>query len=512
MTWRFVLVSLSGLAVVAALVIGAFRIRPLMVKLNLRVLGALPVVSGAFLVGLGAWLWFEAHGAGEARGTVAALLLSGIGVLIGAAMWVGGSLASQVQTERGAIEGRLEARTRELREALAAAERSHAQLRALIDVAEAMPFEYSLIEGKMTWSNPEAAARLLGVSLAGMPLDEYVDRFVAEDDREGLATAMAELLASPPGTVRRHEYRVRTVDGQLRSLRVAATVLFEGAQPTALRGYAFDVTTLRRLEADLLHAQKLEAIGVLAAGLAHEINTPAQYVGDSIGWVRDALPPVFEAVGTALEELEAAAPDRARRLRLTLEDADLEYARTEAPRALDRALEGSQRIAEIVRAMKAFSKSERTTVDLQELLRNTLLVAGNRVADHARVRLDFAAMPLVRAHAGDLGQVFLNLLTNAADACASKGGGQIVVSISERDGGALVSVSDDGPGITAEAGPRVFDPFFTTKPVGRGSGQGLSQSRRIVLEGHQGKLWFDTRPGEGTTFYVWLPFEPAAGN
>ncbi|HEX3914761.1 MAG TPA: ATP-binding protein [Steroidobacteraceae bacterium] len=272
-----------------------------------------------------------------------------------------------------------------------------------------------------------------------------------------------------------------------------------------------------RMVIELQLAQKLESVGRLAAGIAHEINTPIQYVGDSVHFLRSA----FEDLGNLLDgssEAAALLPDSEGRTAYRLEVArliekyDLQYLRDEVPKAFGRTFDGVERVTNIVKAMKEFAHpdaNEQTAVDLLHALETTLLVASNEYKYVAKVRTEFSELPDVVCNVGELNQVFLNLIVNAAHAIkdAGKGveSGEIVIS-AVRDGAqAVIRVRDNGCGVPAENLGKLYDPFFTTKEVGRGTGQGLAISHSIVVDKHGGEISVASEVGVGTQFTVRLP-------
>ncbi len=285
-----------------------------------------------------------------------------------------------------------------------------------------------------------------------------------------------------------------------------------------------NVTERFKLEKELRQAQKLESIGQLAAGIAHEINTPTQYVGDNTRFLKDAFGDLLEIVKD-LEDLLAAvkkeAPDMdlIRQIERRLEDADLPYLEEEIPRAIEQSLEGIDRVTRIVRSMKEFSHpggDEKMSVDINRALESTITVARNEWKYVADLETDFAEdLPLVPCFPGELNQVFLNIIINAAHAIGEKqngeinGKGLIRISSAQRNGSVEVCISDTGGGIPQHIQHRIFDPFFTTKEVGRGTGQGLAIAHRVVIEKHKGSLTFRTEEGVGTTFRILLPLERA---
>jgi two-component system NtrC family sensor kinase len=283
-----------------------------------------------------------------------------------------------------------------------------------------------------------------------------------------------------------------------------------------------DLRERRRLELELRHAQKLEALGQLSAGFAHEINTPMQYIGDNLYFIRDSfreLLPLLQLAAAAPQQLQQlpAASGLAAALVQAAAAADLEFARERLPRAVDSALEGMERVSRIVEAMKAFShpQTEMGPTDLNRCLADTLTVARNEYKYVAEVQTEFGELPAVTCNGSDLNQVFLNLIVNAAHAIEERFGdssrqGLIRVRTVCEDGRARITIGDNGTGIPEAIRRRVFDPFFTTKEVGKGTGQGLAISRSIVVERHGGSLSFDTEPGVGTTFHVCIPVEGPA--
>jgi PAS domain S-box-containing protein len=286
-----------------------------------------------------------------------------------------------------------------------------------------------------------------------------------------------------------------------------------------------DVTDREILGQQLRQAQKLEAIGQLAAGIAHEINTPTQYVGDNTRFLQESWHSFNELLAIAREMRQRAAAgsissQTLQRFDALAQAADFEYLQTEIPRAIEQSLDGIERVAKIVRAMKDFShpgSEEKKSIDINQAIETTITVARNEWKYVADVETHFDSnLPLVLCHAGEFNQVILNLLINAAQAIAqaleggSQGKGKIVVSTTCDQDWAEISISDTGAGIPEAVRSRVFEPFFTTKPVGKGTGQGLALAHTAIVRRHAGKLWFDSELGKGTTFYIRLPLGQAA--
>ena len=274
-----------------------------------------------------------------------------------------------------------------------------------------------------------------------------------------------------------------------------------------------------QLKAELLQALKLEAVGRLASGIAHELNTPIQFIGDNTYFIQEAFASVLGLLRLHQQAIDASSIslDVRQELQHAAGEADLPYLIEEGPKSISRTLEGVQRVATIVRAMKEFAhpdQKEMVATDLNRSLLATIEVARNEYKYVANVRTDFGDIPQVTCHAGDLNQVFLNIIVNAAHAIedvvkGSESKGTIVVQTRQERDEVVIAISDTGGGIPEAIRDRIFDPFFTTKVVGRGTGQGLAIARSVV-EQHDGTVRFETELGKGTTFYIRLPLDAAA--
>jgi signal transduction histidine kinase len=286
-----------------------------------------------------------------------------------------------------------------------------------------------------------------------------------------------------------------------------------------------DVTEKLAFERELRQTQKLEAIGQLAAGIAHEINTPIQYVGDNTNFLRDSFKDLLEAFSTYDRLLQAVKNQTVSDVLLdTVEkcigETDLPYLKEEIPRAIEQSLDGVRRVTEIVTAMRDFSHpggDRKTLVDLNHAINNTITVARNEWKYVAEMELDLDPdLPEVLCLPGEINQVFLNIIVNAAHAIADvlrenkQSRGKISITTRKKNNSAAIYISDTGAGIPKEVQHRIFDPFFTTKGVGQGTGQGLAIAHRVIIEKHRGNLRFDTRENEGTTFIIELPLPPGS--
>jgi PAS domain S-box-containing protein len=272
-----------------------------------------------------------------------------------------------------------------------------------------------------------------------------------------------------------------------------------------------------RMGIELQLAQKLESVGRLAAGIAHEINTPIQYVGDSVHFLRSAyddMNQLLDVCRQTVDSLPAGAEHDASKLAVAQAATrhDLDFLRTEIPKAFDRTFDGVERVTNIVKAMKEFAhpdEKEQNPSDLNHALQTTLLVASNEYKYLARIETDFGHLPPVMCNVGELNQVFLNLIVNAAHAIQDAGkdvtAGCIHVTTAVDGDAVLIRIGDNGCGVPAENLDKLYDPFFTTKEVGRGTGQGLAITHSIVVDKHGGDIGVQSTVGLGTEFSLRLP-------
>ncbi len=287
-----------------------------------------------------------------------------------------------------------------------------------------------------------------------------------------------------------------------------------------------DITERKQLEAQVFQSENMKAIGQLAAGIAHEINTPTQYIGDNVRFLQDSFA-AYSAVAEAGAELlekarqDALVPALWEELERRIALADLPYLRDEVPLAFKQSMDGIHRVTEIIRAMRQFTHgaiTERKMIDLNQAILGTITVARNewKYVAEMETRLD-PELPLVPCFPGEINQVLLNLIVNAAHAVADvvhpfgkqgeavESKGRITVSTQQEQDWVEIRVEDTGTGIPEDIRGRVFDLFFSTKAVGKGTGQGLSICHAVVVDKHGGTLAFETETGRGTTFIMRLP-------
>ena len=412
-------------------------------------------------------------------------------------------------SQQTAQNERLQARLKERTERLTLATQS----------GELGVWEYDIAANILTWDQQM-------MTLYGLTPETFSGCYEAWSERlhpDDKARAEAEFHGAIQSDGKFNtEFRIVLLNGTTRYIRANAVILKDESN-THIRaiGLNQDVTDRKLLESQLAHAQKLESVGQLAAGIAHEINTPIQYIGDNIRFLTESFLElqtfqdkclallVSTPEGTTLAELmqqTQAAQDAA----------DTEYLFEEIPKALAQSLDGVERVSQIVLAMKHFShpgSKDKIRVDINRAIDSTITVARNEWKYLAEMVTDFdATLPLVSCLPGDFNQVVLNLIINAshaiADATRETGEKGTITVSTRRDGDWVeIRIQDTGTGIPESARGRIFDPFFTTKEVGKGTGQGLSIAHSIIVEKHEGTIGFETEMGKGATFVIRLPLE-----
>ncbi|WP_051305563.1 ATP-binding protein [Desulfogranum mediterraneum] len=305
-------------------------------------------------------------------------------------------------------------------------------------------------------------------------------------------------------------------------------VLDDSQELIGYRGVYRDITEKKRkeaqqriLEQELQQAQKMEAVGTLAAGIAHEINTPLQFIGDNTSFCQDSTDDLFHffQAGSVLLGADGMAPEElSEQYQQLREKYEIDYLEEELPKALQESLSGVEQVRTIIQAMKDFSHQgsvEKEEADINQALESTIVLCRNEWKYCAELTTDFSRdLPKVPCYIGELKQVFLNLIVNASHAiredqkAEGHGRGRIMVRTYSQGGMAIISIQDNGAGIPRAIRDRVFDHFFTTKEVGQGSGQGLAIAYQIIREKHLGSISFESHEGLGTTFVVKLPLQP----
>lgn len=371
-------------------------------------------------------------------------------------------------------------------------------------------YRFEVVNDGATQATGYSRAELL--SMTPIDLKPELDRASFEDLLRPLATGKTACID------------FQTLHQRKDGLNYPVQVLLHTAVYDSMPVYvAFvaDLSEIRQLESKLAQSQKLESIGQLAAGIAHEINTPMQCVSNNVQFLKDCNDRLFEVVDKLIATLDSDArpwAERKQEVDRLLEEARYARITSMAPSAIADAAEASRRVVDIVRAMKAMSHPgtrDKVEVDLNEILENAITISRNRWKYCAELELKLDPdLPPARVLPAELHQVFLNLIVNAADAIYEKNGensppGKIVVR-TQREGESIrIEIDDSGPGIPEEIRDRIFDPFFTTKEVGKGTGQGLAITYDIITNKHAGTVEVLSTDGVGATFVIHLPIPGA---
>jgi PAS domain S-box-containing protein len=396
---------------------------------------------------------------------------------------------------------------------------AHRENEALLGAMKSILIRTSA-EGTITRTN-STAIETFGFDRSRIIGKKIYEIEVGWDNRE--VRRLMKKCADSKKTVSSDDMKFKGVDGGERFVGFSVNPVFN--EESILNGFLFlgsDLTERRILESQLTQSQKLESIGSLAAGIAHEINTPTQFTGDNIHFLKDSFGDILEVVGkyrnlVAKCGATSTFADKISKIKKFEEELDIEYLIEEIPEAIESALSGTSRVSNIVKAMKDYSHpptSEKVLVDLNRVIDSVITISRNEWKYVAELETNFSdEIGMVPCFPDEFNQVILNLITNAAHAISEKLGesseekGLITVSTTREDEWAVITVSDTGSGIPDSIKGKVFDHFFTTKEVGRGTGQGLSISRNIIIEKHGGQITFDSTEGEGTSFVIKLPLE-----
>jgi two-component system NtrC family sensor kinase len=353
---------------------------------------------------------------------------------------------------------------------------------------------------------------MLGQDEASLGLDDAMT--------QALHDLEAQVIASGQPLVNR-KMDLTDNHGQLRALLLSVLPLAQGADGArGVIGVGADITHARELERQLAQANRLESIGQLAAGIAHEINTPIQYISDNTRFVAEATSTLLGAAQhvAALADSCDAGNGPMAQAKAIMDALELDFLGQEIPNALTESRDGLTRVTEIVRAMKDYAHpgSGRNDTDVNRAIESTVQVCRNEWKYIAQVHLDLAPNAgLAPCFEGELKQVILNMIVNAAHAIDEDRArpdhtdlGNITISTRREAEHFVITIADDGPGMDEKVRHRVFDPFFTTKQVGKGTGQGLSLAHAVIVTKHHGRIDLDTAPGHGATFTLHLPLNP----
>ncbi len=336
------------------------------------------------------------------------------------------------------------------------------------------------------------------------------------------AIAAAVLLMVTSLTIYGHKLSKRmTEDSQIKEQLIEAQI----KQNSELQ---LTLEDLHSTQTQMIHSEKMAALGQMVAGVAHEINNPLNFIHSNLNPIDEYT----EDLLTLSAAYQEHYPNPPKALQEEIEAADLEFLKEDMTKLMQSMRVGTERIREIVKSLRNFSRldeSDCKAVDVHEGINNTIMILqhrlkGNSERPNIELNKDFGQFPLVECFAGQLNQVFMNLLANAIDALEESNQGRSYQDIVDNpntiwihtyqqdEGWIAIAIADNGAGMTKDAAARIFNPFFTTKAVGKGTGLGLAISHQIITERHQGKIWCDSTPGEGTKFVIKIPtLQPEAG-
>jgi PAS domain S-box-containing protein len=382
-------------------------------------------------------------------------------------------------------------------------------------------------KGRVSFWNP-AATRIFGFSAEEAIGKDLYEMIAPGSDLKTFRNVFPIFVESGEGVRIGKTTQIVALTKDLREIHIEISISGEHFQD-GWHGIAIvrDISHRIALEAErvmmelqLHQAQKMEAVGQLASGIAHEINTPVQYIGDNTIFLRDMCSELLVFLDSLQREfLHGSLSEPAQAcLKSALDALDLKYLQEELPKAIQESLEGVSRVSKIVAAMKEFSHPSmglKRLVNLNRAIESTVLVCRNEWKYLADLELELdQTLPMVPCITDEFNQVILNLVINAAHAIEAASEGlekckKGLIRIITRHHNQLVEVlvSDTGTGIPDNIRARIFDPFFTTKPIGKGSGQGLAIARSIIVDKHQGGIRVETEPGKGTTFILELPLD-----
>ncbi len=421
------------------------------------------------------------------------------------------------------LERQVADQTAELRREVHVRSRAEAALRASRERLKAITdslFEGVMVidrNGRIRFANASARRFLAEGHHAkgpeGQPLDHFMAVRAGGEDI-GFADSPWRRVLAEKVTLTSDDAVFVKASGRAVAVAYACSPLADGQGRTAAIISFRDIEALKRAQTESMQSSRLASVGQLAAGIAHEINTPVQYIGDNLRFIATTVDSLFAALSSARQLSERANAEAAARFEAELAALQVDFLGEETPAAIRESQEGVAQIARIVLSMKEFShpgNSAKAMTDLNRCLESTLTVSRNAWKQVAEIDRRFdPELPSVLCHAGEMNQVFLNLIVNAAQAIEASGKslpGRIAVTTSRDGEQVTIRIEDSGTGIPEGLRDRIFDPFFTTKDVGKGTGQGLAICRNVVVTKHGGSIEVDGREGQGAIFTLRLPIE-----
>ncbi len=414
-------------------------------------------------------------------------------------------MASSLQTLNSELDERLE-------------EVDTANFRRGITLAAARVVEWEYEPKSRSFSLAKHWRSELGIQSTNTTSQGFLTE-IHTDDRRKLLLVLANFLQRTDELIE-VPARVKTSSEEERWVLIRGQLI--DYENEIIGGVILDITEQKKLELKLSQTNRLESMGQLSAGIAHEINTPMQYIRHNLEFMNKASSRMADYQQNC-EELIVSLPTGREKdqimdnLKKCKEELKIEKLQNRFPIALDDALQGVTAVSTIIKAMKDFShrdKEEKVETDLNKVIKTSIDVSRHEWKNVAEIRRDLnEEIPLVPAYQGELNQVMLNIIVNAAHALSDymketdDHVGLIIVETRENleENCVEVEISDNGPGIPEEIREKVFDQFFTTKEVGRGTGQGLAICHQIVVNRHGGDLTVNSEEGKGTSFTIKLP-------
>ncbi|MEE9515148.1 MAG: ATP-binding protein [Candidatus Brocadiales bacterium] len=263
---------------------------------------------------------------------------------------------------------------------------------------------------------------------------------------------------------------------------------------------------LQGAQAQLVQSEKMASLGQLVAGIAHELNNPVSFIYGNMDHLEEYINNIKEIL-SGFRDLKSVSPEEKKQMDDLIQKIDLDFLLKDLDKLIKSCKNGAERTKDIVASLRSFSRLDEAALkqaDIHEGIDSTLEILTHLYKNRINVHKEYGNIPKINCFAGELNQVFMNLLANAAQAIEDKG--DVWIKTEKTDAKVKISIRDSGKGISEENKKKLFTPFFTTKPVGKGTGLGLSISYGII-EKHQGRIWAESKVGEGTTFNIELPIE-----
>jgi len=389
----------------------------------------------------------------------------------------------------------------------------------LINNIDGCLYEYDLEKNKVSFIS-SGLKQIWGLTKEQVLGGDELRSSIYDGDREHYYLSLEEAINS--NKTSNIEYRINNSNDELVWVREIATPLMSNTEPNKLACVCYNITAFKeaaiekeKMKSELIQSQKLESVGQLAAGIAHEINTPAQFISDNLTFLQESVEEVLELFQAICERVDEDRDSAiSRDLRALISNVDMPYLIREIPSALFQSHEGIISVSKIVRAMKDYAHPEKSfkSVNINMSIESTIIISSSEWKYVSVIEKLFDTnLPMIECVAGDINQVILNIIVNSAHSIEEKYHdsneikGKITVETKQLEDNIIIKVRDNGNGMTEDTRNKVFDQFFTTKEVGKGTGQGMSIAYRLIVEKHQGCIEIQSTVGIGSLFTVTLP-------